>query len=44
VECAEWVEWVEVVLREVAETGYDFALLDVQSVRKVIDPRQPGLS
>jgi len=66
VECAERVEWVEVVLRDgrtlqgnvirnpicqtgtivnaVAETRFDFALDDVQSVRKVVDPRQLGLS
>ena len=65
-ECAERVEWVEVVLRDGgtlqgnvirnpirqigtivnagAETRYDFALLDVQSVRKVVDPRQLWLS
>ena len=65
-ECAERVEWVEVVLRDgrtlqgnvirnpirqtgtivnaVAETRYDFALDDVQAVRKVVDPRQLGLS
>jgi len=66
VECAERVEWVEVVLRDgrtlqgnvirnpirqtgtivnaVSETRFDFALDDVQSVRKVVDPRQLGLS
>ena len=66
VECAERVEWVEVVLRDgrtlqgnvirnpirqtgtivnaVQETRFDFALDDVQSVRKVVDPRQLGLS
>ena len=66
VECAERVEWVEVVLRDgrtlqgnvirnpirqtgtivnaVVETRFDFALDDVQSVRKVVDPRQLGLS
>jgi hypothetical protein len=65
-ECAERVEWVEVVLRDgrtlqgnvirnpirqtgtivnaVAETRFDFALDDVHSVRKVVDPRQLGLS
>jgi hypothetical protein len=65
-ECAERVEWVEVVLRDgrtlqgnvirnpirqtgtivnaVVETRFDFALDDVQSVRKVVDPRQLGLS
>ena len=65
-ECAERVEWVEVVLRDgrtlqgnvirnpirqtgtivnaVSETRFDFALDDVQSVRKVVDPRQLGLS
>jgi hypothetical protein len=66
VECAERVEWVEVVLRDgrtlqgnvirnpirqtgtivnaVAETRHDFALDDVQSVRRVLDPRQVSLS
>jgi hypothetical protein len=65
-ECAERVEWVEVVLRDgrtlqgncirnpirqtgtivnaVAETRHDFAIDDVQSVRKVGDPRHVNLS
>jgi hypothetical protein len=65
-ECAQRVEWVEVVLRDgrtlqgncirnpirqtgtvvnaVRETRHDFALDDVQSVRKVVDPRLINLS
>ncbi len=65
-ECAQRVEWVEVVLRDgrtlqgncirnpirqtgtvvnaVHETRHDFALDDVQSVRKVVDPRLINLS
>ncbi|MBM3984605.1 MAG: hypothetical protein FJ296_02765 [Planctomycetes bacterium] len=65
-ECAQRVEWVEVVLRDgrtlqgncirnpirqtgtvvnaVQETRHDFALDDVQSVRKVVDPRLINLS
>lgn len=66
VECAERVEWVEVVLRDgrtlqgnvirnpirqtgtivnaVSETRHDFPLDDVQSVRRVLDPRHVNLS